>query len=482
MMASFLAFPVLSGCGSTTGAPADSATPKAAETATKDDTADIVVIGAGGAGMSAAVEATNQGAKVIVLEKMPMVGGNTTRATGGLNAAGTKHQEAAGIKDSQQLYFDDTMKGGHDKNNPELVKVLTTKAKDSVVWLEEMGADLSEVGRAGGASVNRIHRPKGGSAVGPNVVTTLKKVIEEKNIDLRLNNSATEIIKGEDGSVAGVKAKDKDGKEYNITSKAVILATGGFSANQDMVIKYRPDLKGFATTNHPGALGEGITMAEKVNVNLVDMGEIQTHPTVVPDNGVMITEGVRGDGAILINKEGKRFINELLTRDVVSKGILSQTDGVAYLFFDDGLREGLAATEEYFNMGLVTEADSVEELADKIGVDKKEMVSTVEAYNKAVMAKEDKDFQRANMPIQLNKGKLYAIQVTPAIHHTMGGVEINTNAEVVGTDGNLIKGLYAAGEITGGVHGGNRLGGNAMADIITFGRIAGESAAKMVKQ
>ncbi|XOS91488.1 flavocytochrome c [Brevibacillus laterosporus] len=364
MMAAFLAVPVLSGCGSSTtpGATEGKATTEAAP---QDENTDIVVIGAGGAGLSAAVEATNAGAKVIVLEKMPMVGGNTTRATGGLNAAGTEAQKKKGIEDSQELFYKDTMKGGYDKNNPELVKILTTQAKDSVVWLESMGADLSDVGRAAGASVNRIHRPTGGAAVGSNVVSTLKNQVKEKNVDVRVKNKAVEIIKDQEGKVTGVKAENKDGKAYTINAKAVILATGGFSANQEMVISYKPELKGFATTNHPGALGEGIRLGESVGANLVDMAEIQTHPTVVPEKGVMVTEAVRGNGAILINKDGKRFINELLTRDVVSKGILDQKDGVAYLFFDDGLRKGLKAVEEYFNMQLVTEADSVEELAGR---------------------------------------------------------------------------------------------------------------------
>ncbi|ERM16958.1 flavocytochrome c [Brevibacillus laterosporus] len=481
MMAAFLAVPVLSGCGSATtpGATEGKAT---TETATpQDESTDIVVIGAGGAGLSAAVEATNAGAKVIVLEKMPMVGGNTTRATGGLNAAGTEAQKKKGIEDSQELFYQDTMKGGYNKNNPELVKILTTQAKDSVVWLESLGADLSDVGRAGGASVSRIHRPTGGAAVGSNVISTLKNKIKEQNVDVRVKNKAVAIIKDQQGKVTGVKAENKDGKAYTINAKAVILATGGFSANQEMVISYKPELKGFATTNHPGALGEGITLGESVGANLVDMAEIQTHPTVVPEKGVMVTEAVRGNGAILINKDGKRFINELLTRDVVSKGILDQKDGVAYLFFDDGLRKGLKAVEEYFNMQLVTEADSVEELAGKIGVDKDAMMKSVKTYNDAVAAKQDKEFKRDDLPLQLNQGKVYAIQVTPAVHHTMGGLQINTNAEVMNKEGQIIKGLYAAGEVTGGVHGGNRLGGNAMADIVTFGRIAGQNAAKAAK-
>lgn len=448
----------------------------------KTDSADIVIIGAGGGGLSAAVEAYENGVKnIVVLEKMPIVGGNTNRATGGLNAAGTPQQEKAGIKDSVELMIEDTMKGGYNKNNPELVKVLAEQSKDSVAWITKLGGDLSDVGRMAGASVNRTHRPTGGGAVGAEIVATLKKAAEERKIDIRLWNKATEILVDKEGKVTGVKATNKEGKEYTINAKSVVLAAGGFSANESMVVKYNENLKGFATTNHAGATGDGIELAVKLGANTVDMKEIQTHPTVVPGKAVMVTEAVRGNGAILINKDGKRFINELETRDVVSKAILDQKDKVAYLFFDEGMRKSLKATEEYFNMNLVTEANNVSELADKLKIDKAAFEESIKKYNDAVAAKTDGEFKRADMPRQLNGGKVYAIEVTPAVHHTMGGIVINTKAEVLKADGQPIKGLYAAGEVTGGVHGGNRLGGNALADIVTFGRIAGKNAAGMTK-
>lgn len=448
----------------------------------KKETADIVIIGAGGAGLSAAVQAKQDGVEnVVLLEKMPMVGGNTNRATGGLNAAETEQQKAKGIEDSIETMYKDTMKGGYEKNNPELVKKLTNEAKDSVAWLTDLGADLSDVGRMAGATNYRTHRPTGGAAVGAHVVDTLKVAAEKEKVDLRLWNEAKEIVLDKEGNVSGVKATNKEGKEYIINTKAVVIAAGGFSANQEMVVNYKADLKGFATTNHNGATGDGIVLGEGVGADLVDMKEIQTHPTVVPEKAVMVTEAVRGNGAILINKDGKRFTNELFTRDVVSKAILEQKDGVAYLFFDEGLRKSLKATEEYFNMGLVTEADSVEELAEKLSLDKNTMVETINKYNKAVVDKKDSEFNREDLPRELNEGKVYAIPVTPAVHHTMGGLKINVNAEVLNKDNKVIPGLFAAGEVTGGVHGGNRLGGNALADIVTFGRTAGKNAANFIK-
>ncbi|MGZ7442429.1 flavocytochrome c [Paenibacillus sp. TH7-28] len=442
------------------------------------DSADIVVIGAGGAGMTAAIEAQSLGAKVILLEKMPMVGGNTVRAEGGLNAAGTEYQKAQGIEDSPELHFEDTMKGGKNLNNPDLVKVLTENAKDSVEFLKENGAELSEVGKAGGASVPRIHRPEGGEAAGNFIVMALKKKLEELQIDVRLQHEVTEILTDKDGKVSGVKGTDKDGKTFSIGAKAVILTTGGFGANLDMVAKYKPELRGFATTNAPGAQGSGIGLAQALGAKLVDMEQIQIHPTTIPGDGVLITEGVRGDGAILVNQEGVRFTNELLTRDVVSQNILAQKDGIAYLIFNDELRENLGATETYFEMGLVEEGQTLAELASKIGVDAAALEQTVNRYADMKNKGADEDFQRDDMRLDFTKGAYYAIKVTPGIHHTMGGVAINTQTQVLNESDAVITNLYAAGEVTGGVHGGNRLGGNALADIVTFGRIAAQEAVK----
>ncbi|WP_110932106.1 FAD-dependent oxidoreductase [Paenibacillus bouchesdurhonensis] len=447
----------------------------------KAESADIVVIGGGGAGMSAAIEAHNQGAKVVLLEKMPMLGGNTARAEGGLNAAGTEYQKTQGIEDSPELHFEDTMKGGKNVNNPDLVKVLTDNAAKSIQFLKENGAELSEVGKAGGSSVPRIHRPQGGEAAGNFIVVALKKKLEELNVDVRLQHSVTEIVTDKDGNVTGVKGTDKEGKTFEVQAKAVILATGGFGANLDMVVKYNSDLEGFATTNAPGAQGDGIQLAEAVGAKLVDMNEIQIHPTTIPGEGVLITEGVRGDGAILVNQEGIRFTNELLTRDVVSKNILVQTDKIAYLIFNDELRGTLKATDTYFEMGLVQEGQTIAELAAKIDVDAAVLEETVNRYSQFKEAGRDGDFQRDDMRLDFTKGSYYAIKVTPGIHHTMGGVMINTQAQVLSEAGTAIPNLYAAGEVTGGVHGANRLGGNALADITTFGRVAAQEAVKSLK-
>ena len=443
---------------------------------------DVVVIGAGGAGLSAALAAHEGGAKVVVVEKMPVLGGNSLRSTGGLNAAGTSQQKKLGIQDSPELFFKDTMKGGYNRNDPALVKVLTERAGSSVDWLISLGADMNEVTRSGGASVPRAHLPTGGYAVGPEIVKTLRNaVITVNKIPVYVNTKALAILKNDRGAVNGVKVKAADGKEYLLKAKAVIDAAGGFGANSEMVVKYVPRLKGFGTTNHPGATGDGMVMAEEAGAVLIDMDQIQTHPTVVPGKE-MITEAVRGNGALLINKEGKRFVNELETRDVVSAKILGQNGKTAFLLFDEGVRQSLKAIEDYVKGGYTIQAGSPEELAGKMGVSASVLKETLDAYNGYVANKKDPDFGRPDLPRKMEKNSYYAIEVAPAVHHTMGGVKIDPTTRVLDAQGKPIPGFYAAGEVTGGVHGANRLGGNAVADIITFGRIAGAGAAEFAKK
>ena len=448
--------------------------------AAEDITVDVAVIGAGGAGLSAAVEATDLGAKVVVLEKMGMVGGNTIRAAGGLNAAGTALQAAKGTKDSVEIAFYDTMKGGHWKNDPELVRTLVSGAASSVEWLLALGGDLRDVGLMGGASQPRTHRPTGGALVGPEVIRTLWTASKARKIDLRTNTKVTKILTDKSGKVTGLKVEGKNGA-YTINAKAVVNAAGGFGANNDIVAGYVPRLKGFATTNHPGATGDGIKLAEKIGAQLIQMEEIQTHPTVVPKVGEMITEAVRGNGAILVNKEGKRFFNELDTRDAVSAAILKQKDGVAYLFFDSDMQKSLKATNNYIKQSYTVKGETLDEVAKAMGVDAATLKATIDTWKAGKAAKKDA-FGRADMPRDLDKGPFYAILVTPAVHHTMGGIKIDSKTQVYNTKGQVIPGLFAAGEITGGIHGGNRLGGNAQADIVTFGRIAGQQAFIYAKQ
>lgn len=436
---------------------------------------DIVIIGAGGAGMTAAINARQAGKDVILLEKMPYAGGNTTKATGGMNAAETHYQAEQGIEDSVEQFVEDTMEGGHNINDRALVETMAENSAEGIDWLDSIGAPLPKVSFSGGATNARIHAPEDGSGVGAFLVTSMLKKVNELGIDVMYNTTATELI-SKDGVITGVKAESRD-TNYTINAKAVILATGGFGNNEDMIVQYRKDLKGTVTTSAPGVTGDGIVMAEKVGADLVDIDQIQLHPTVEQKTSMLITESVRGDGAILVNQDGKRFTDELLTRDVVSAAELEQPGSYAYIIFDQRLREGLKATEKYISTGITVEGETIEDLAEKIDVDPKTLAKTLNNWNKYVADKKDPDFGRTTgMDKDLSQAPYYAIKIAPGIHHTMGGVHIDTSAEVIDTEGNTIPGLFAAGEVVGGVHGGNRIGGNAVADIVVFGKIASDSA------
>ena len=442
---------------------------------------EIVIVGAGGAGMAAAIMAHQAGKDFVILEKMPYVGGNTTKATGGMNAAETHYQKEQGIEDSVELFAADTIKGGHDLNDPELVRTLAEQSAGAIDWLDSIGAELPKISFSGGASTNRIHAPADGSAVGNFLVDQFSAKLKELGVEVMLNTKATELIM-EDGKIAGVKAEGKDAN-YTIKATAVILATGGFGANEDMYTQFRPDLKGTVTTNAPGATGDGIVMAQALGADLVDIEQIQLHPTVEQNTSMLITESVRGDGAILVNQSGHRFTNELLTRDAVSAAELAQEGQYAYIIFDQHLRDNLKAIEKYVKNGLTVQADTLEELARKLGIYPYFLTMTMAEWNEAVATQNDADFGRTTgMNDNLTTPPYYAIKIAPGIHHTMGGVKIDTSAEVIDVNGNPIPGLFAAGEVTGGVHGGNRLGGNAVADIVIFGRIAAESAIEYVSK
>ncbi len=499
-----------------------------AEDATYD--VDVVIVGAGGAGMTAALTAAEAGKKVVILESQPLVGGNTVKATGGMNAAKTVYQDnntfgetagvekvfvsAEGYADNETItslagtvklqweeytkqenpttYFDsvelmalDTMIGGKGINNPDLVMTLVNGTAPAIDWLKTINIDLHDVASFGGASVKRIHRPTNAEgktvSVGAYMVPLMETACNNnENITILLETTANTILT-KDGAACGVVATGKTGETVTVNAKAVVLATGGFGANLEMVAKYNPDLEGFMTTNAAGLKGQGIAMATAIGAATVDMEQIQIHPTVQAVTAALITEGLRGDGAILVNAEGKRFIDEVGTRDVVSAAEIAQTGSYSWLVVDEAMLQASTVIQGYVTKGFTFSGNTYEELAAAIGVDAAAFAETMNTWNTYVEAKNDPDFGRVSFANPLNTAPYYAIKVTAGVHHTMGGLQINTNTEVLDQNGNVIPGLYAAGEVTGGVHGANRLGGNAVADIVVFGRIAGAAAAEYAK-
>ena len=486
--------------------------------------ADVVVVGAGGAGMTAAITAAAEGKSVVILESQSMVGGNSVRATGGMNAGKTVYQdenefgESAGVEktlktaaekyaDNETItalaktvseqwaayqanptgYFDsvelmelDTMIGGKGINDPELVETLCANSADAIDWLDEHGITLHNVSSFGGASVKRIHRPVNAEgktvSVGSYMIPLLQENCEKAGVKMMLDTTATEILTDANGAAVGVKATGASGETVTVNAKAVVLASGGFGANLDMVVKYKPELKGFMTTNAPGIQGQGIEMAQAIGAATVDMDQIQIHPTVEANTAALITEGLRGDGAILINEEGQRFIDEVGTRDVVSAAEIAQTGSYSWLVVDQAMVDASSVIQGYIKKGYTVTGSTYEELGKAMGVDAAAFAETMEKWNGYVEAKNDPDFGRTSFANPLNTAPYYAVKVTAGVHHTMGGLKINANTEVLNEKGEVIPGLFAAGEVTGGVHGANRLGGNAVADFTVFGRIAGAAA------
>ena len=485
---------------------------------------DIVIVGAGGAGMTAALTATSEGKSVVIVESQPVVGGNSVRATGGMNAGKTVYQdenefaEGAGVEktlkaaaekyaDNETItalaatvaeqwaayqadpkgYFDsvelmelDTMIGGKGINDPALVETLCSNSADAIDWLDEHGITLHSVSSFGGASVKRIHRPVDAEgktvSVGSYMIPLLEENCEKAGVQILLNTTANEILTDASGAAVGIKATGSTGETVTVNAKAVVLTTGGFGANLDMVTEYKPELKGFMTTNAAGAQGQGIEMATAIGAGTVDMDQIQIHPTVEANTAALITEGLRGDGAVLINAEGKRFIDEVGTRDVVSAAEIAQTGSYSWLVVDQAMVDASSVIQGYIKKGFTVTGETYEELGKAMGVDEAAFAETMKTWNSYVEAKNDPDFGRTSFANPLDTAPYYAIKVTAGVHHTMGGLTINTNTEVLKEDGTVIPGLFAAGEVTGGVHGANRLGGNAVADFTVFGRIAGKAA------
>ncbi len=499
-----------------------------------EKTADVIIIGGGGAGLAAAVSAHQNGAKVIVVEKMSRLGGNTMISGSAYNAADTERQSAltmtalekqtvesilAGtyedalvktwqetlkkewteylasgkttLFDSPSLHKLQTYLGGDKKGTPALIDVFADNAYPAVEWLESMGMQFKDyVFTVLGGLWNRAHKPE--KPLGTGFMETYENYIEKNKADIEviLDTTAKEFIV-KDGAVVGVAAEGKNGKVTLNATKGVVLATGGFGANVEMRNKYNtelwPDLTDVKTTNHTGATGDGIVMAEAVNAKLVGMEYIQLLPMGDPVTGSLsgnIEQGVQN--RIFVNKEGERFVDEGARRDTMTKALMEQTDAYMWVIVDKNSYP-TGDTKNNFNetiddlvaAGRAFKADTLEDLAKQIGVDPVAFVKSVEDFNKAVDGTAKDEFGRTLFDKKLDTAPFYAGARVPTVHHTMGGVSINADAQVIDANGNVIKGLYAAGEVTGGLHGTNRLGGNALADINVFGRIAGKNAATM---
>ena len=465
---------------------------KAARELPKTSNYDVVVIGAGGAGFSAAITAKNAGANVVLLEKMPAVGGNSLISGAEMNVAKNWVQPKLGINDdSPELHAQDTFKGGDGKGDMKVINVMTHEALDAAKWCRDyLGVRFEDDNLFffGGHSRKRALIPVGHT--GTEFIAKFQAKADELGIPVITNMKAEELIKDKDGRVVGVKAT-MDGSEYTFNAKGgVVLATGGFGANPEMVKKYNPKIdERFKTTDAPGTTGEALYMAERAGAQLVNMGYIQTYPICDPISGAIeLIADARFDGAIMLNQEGKRFVEELQRRDVLSEAILNQTGQYCWVLWNDNIgkisntvKAHANEYEAFTKQGIMTTCDDLKCIADFTKIPFDQLRKTVKRVSDMAGKGNDKDFNHRAGLMDMQQGKYYVIKAVPSTHHTMGGVRINEKAEALTAEGKVIPGLWAAGEVTGVTHGTNRLGGNAYTDIIVFGRIAGEAAAKAAK-
>ena len=465
---------------------------KVVKTLPKESSYDVVVIGAGGAGFSAAIEAKNAGANVVLLEKMPAVGGNSLISGAEMNAAKNWVQPKLGINDdSPELHAEDTYKGGDMKGDMNVIKVMTHNALDAAKWCRDyLGVRFEDDNLFffGGHSRKRALIPVGHT--GTEFITKFQAKADELGIPIITNMKAEELIKDKSGRVVGVKAT-MNGASYTFNAKGgVVLATGGFGANPEMVKKYNPKIdERFKTTDAPGTTGEALYMAERAGAQLVNMGYIQTYPICDPISGVIeLIADARFDGAIMLNQEGKRFVEELQRRDVLSEAILKQTGGYCWVLWNDKIgsisntvKEHPTEYEAFTKQGIMATCDDLKCVADFTKIPFDSLKGTVNRVSSMTGKGNDKDFNHRSGLVDMTQGKYYVIKAVPSVHHTMGGVRINEKAQALTAEGKAIPGLWAAGEVTGVTHGTNRLGGNAYTDIIVFGRIAGKAAAEAAK-
>lgn len=448
---------------------------------------DICVIGGGGAGLTSAITATQNGAKVIVLEKMSSVGGNTILAGGALNAPDPERQAEQGIEDSVEKFYEQTLAAGDNEGNPELVRVMAENSLDAVHWLEDIGVPFREefITVPGGLHPRGHATPPGQMCIP--WFDAFKKTCEENDIEILLETKAYEIIM-EDGRAAGVKAKRGNDEIIVHAKNGVILATGGFANNVEMRQKYNsqwPTLdETIGCTNGIFATGDGITMAEAVGANLIDMDFIQLLPYGDAKTGSMKGNIVKDPKyAIFLNKEGTRFVDEYARRDVMTHGVFDQTDATMFMVVDgksypsmDSKMTFGGTVQEGVDSGKIKIGNTIEELASELGLDPAVVKESIDKYNADIDNNIPDEFGKS-VREKIDTPPYIATMNKPTVHHTMGGVQINTEAQVIDKEGNIIPGLYAAGEVTGDIHGTNRVGGNALTDLVVFGRIAGENAA-----
>jgi len=471
---------------------------------------DLIIVGSGLAGLTSAFEANklfNGQKKILVLEKMPKFGGNSAKATSGINMLDTPLQAKEGVKDSFDLFYKDTMKSGKNLSQPKLV---STVVNDSHYlfdfFTKEIGSDISKLGLLGGHSVPRTHRPTK-ATIGYHLVDTVHKKIKDiKSIKIIYNATVCELLTNEKKTkITGIKyyLNENSKNVLTLSTKGVILASGGFGHDfdsEDSLLKeFVPDKMKFPTTNGKQTQGIGVKIARKIGIGLTDMTQVQIHPTGFVNlndryqkNKILAPELLRGVGGILINQKGQRFCNELGTRDYVSQKIIENcemaksntiTQYESFMLINQKAIDVYGGKVDfYIQKGYLRKYENFKVFAEKMNISKyyDNLIQTLKEYNESADNKKDK-FGKKVFPQKFDLNDyIYAGIITPSIHYCMGGVTMNSNAQLIKTDGKVMNGLFGAGEVTGGVHGGNRLGGNSLMECGVYGRRAARSAVEYI--
>ncbi|KAL4452126.1 hypothetical protein ABPG75_007788 [Micractinium tetrahymenae] len=449
----------------------------------------VVVIGSGLAGCAAALTAARvlPRAQVVVLEKEAALGGNTAKANSGINAL------SPGQGDSAATFKEDTLRSGGGRCQSELVELLVDRSRDALQFLEAAGARFGSVSQLGGQSVARTHSPPAGEpAVGLEIMRALHRSMQQQdNIQVQTGVKVTALAPAASGAwcirtLRQQEQQEQRAQEQEQEAHAVVLATGGFAASQALLRRYAPQAAGLGTTNGAFAEGEGLELGQQAGAALVDVDQVQLNPTGIVDPSdphcptkTVAPEKLRGLGAILLSARARRFVNELGRRDEVAGAILGQPSKQAVLLFGAATADAFGlALESYLSSGLIQKAETLAQLADQAGLPAEAVREELEAYSQAAAAGRD-GFGKTAFPARIDAGQpLYWTRVTPVAHYCMGGLAINASARVLDSGRRPIPGLFAAGEVAGGIHGKNLLVGNSLLDCVVFGRIAGASAAQ----